>query len=63
MIVEAADNQILLTLWDTLAFDVRTRFIMDFLRIIDPTDLAREHDDILRAVERGDTTPTGWWNT
>jgi DNA-binding GntR family transcriptional regulator len=55
LIVESAGNQILLTLWDTLAFDVRTRFIMDFLRIIDPTDLAREHDDILQAVERGDT--------
>jgi DNA-binding GntR family transcriptional regulator len=55
LIVETAGNQILLNLWDTLAFDVRTRFIMDFLRIVDPTELAREHEEILQAVERGDT--------
>jgi len=33
---------------------VRTRFIMDFLRMVDPTDLAREHDEILQGVEAGD---------
>jgi DNA-binding GntR family transcriptional regulator len=54
LIVETAGNQILLTLWDTLAFDVRTRFIMDFLRIVDPNDLAKEHEEILRAVQSGD---------
>ncbi len=55
LIVETAGNQILLNLWDALAFEVRTRFIMDFLRIVDPTDLAREHDGILQAVESGDS--------
>jgi DNA-binding GntR family transcriptional regulator len=54
LIVETAGNQILLNLWDTLAFDVRTRFIMDFLRIVDPNDLAKEHEEILRAVKSGD---------
>jgi DNA-binding GntR family transcriptional regulator len=54
-IVESAGNPILLSLWDTLAFDVRTRFIMDFLRIVDPTALAREHDQILQAIENGNT--------
>jgi len=55
LIVEIAGNQILLNLWDTLAFEVRTRFIMDFLRIVDPTDLAQEHEQILQAVGSGDT--------
>ena len=54
-IAEAAGNQILLSLWDSLAFDVRTRFIMDFLRIVDATELAREHNEILQAVDVGDT--------
>jgi len=55
LIVESAGNQILLNLWDTLAFDVRTRFIMDFLRIVDPILLAGEHEQILKAVRSGDT--------
>jgi DNA-binding GntR family transcriptional regulator len=55
LIVETAGNQILLNLWDTLAFEVRTRFIMDFLRMVDPTHLAREHDEILQSVEAGDS--------
>ena len=55
LIVETAGNQILLSLWDSLAFEVRTRFIMDFLRIVDPTELAREHEKILQAVELSDT--------
>jgi DNA-binding GntR family transcriptional regulator len=54
-IVETAGNAILLTLWDFLAFEVRTRFIMDYLRIVDPRDLAREHDEILEAIGAGDT--------
>jgi DNA-binding GntR family transcriptional regulator len=55
LIVESAANPILLNLWDRLAFDVRTRFIMDFLRIVDPTLLAGEHDQILQAIEKGNT--------
>ena len=55
MIVQTAENQILLRLWDSLAFDVRTRFIMDFLRIVDATELAREHNEILQAIVVGDT--------
>ena len=53
--METTGNQILLDLWDTLAFDVRTRFIMDFLSIVDPTELAREHELIIRAIEEGNT--------
>jgi DNA-binding GntR family transcriptional regulator len=54
LIVETSGNQILLRLWDSLAFEVRTRFIMDFLRIVDPTELAREHNEILQAIGVGD---------
>jgi DNA-binding GntR family transcriptional regulator len=55
VIVEASGNLILLSLWDSLAFEVRTRFIMDYLRMVDPSELAREHEIILQAIEEGDT--------
>jgi DNA-binding GntR family transcriptional regulator len=51
-IVEASENPILLNLWDSLAFEVRTRFIMDYQKVVDPIVLAREHEDILHAMER-----------
>jgi DNA-binding GntR family transcriptional regulator len=54
-IVEASGNQILLAQWDALAFEVRTRFLMDYLRTVDPRVLAREHGDILQAIEAGGT--------
>jgi len=53
-IVEASRNPILLTLWDTLAFEVRTKFIMDHLKGIDPDQLTGEHEIVLRAIEDGD---------
>ncbi len=54
-IVAASGNQILMRTWDSLAFEVRTRFIMDYLHVVDPVDLAREHEDVLEAIESGDT--------
>ncbi len=54
-IVRASGNQILVNLWDSLAFEVRTRFIMDYLQMVDAAELAREHDDIVQAIESGDT--------
>jgi DNA-binding GntR family transcriptional regulator len=54
-IVEASGNQILLTQWDSLAFEVRTRFLLDYLRTVDPRVLAREHADILQAIEAGES--------
>jgi len=54
-IVEASGNQILLAQWDSLAFEVRTRFLLDYLKVVDPQVLAREHADILRAIEDGAT--------
>ena len=53
-IVEASGNPILLSLWDTLAFEVRTRFIMDGLKTADPDYLITEHGDLYAAVESGD---------
>lgn len=53
-IVEASGNQILLAQWDSLAFEVRTRFLLDRLKAEDPEVLAREHADILDAMERLD---------
>jgi DNA-binding GntR family transcriptional regulator len=51
LIVASSENQILLNLWDSLAFEVRTRFIMDYLRNVNPVELAGEHEEILHAVE------------
>jgi DNA-binding GntR family transcriptional regulator len=53
-IVEASGNQILLNQWDSLAFEVRTRFILDYLKVVDSYVLAREHEDILQAIEKQD---------
>lgn len=55
LIVEASENQILLSLWESLAFEVRTRFIMGYLRIVEPGELAREHEEIIQAIEADDT--------
>ncbi len=54
-IMEASGNPILLAMWDSLAFEVRTRFIMDHMKAVDPDQLAREHEEVLRAIEAGDT--------
>ncbi len=53
-IVEASGNALLLTLWDSLAFEVRTKFFMDSLEVVDPDEIAREHEDVLHAAEAGD---------
>lgn len=53
-IVEASGNQVLLRVWDSLAFEVRTRFTMDYLTKVDPVAIAREHEPIVAALDRGD---------
>lgn len=52
-IVEAAGNSILLRTWDSLFFQVRTRFTMDYLASADPVAIAREHLPIVEALESG----------
>jgi len=54
-IVEASGNPILLAMWDSLAFEVRTKFIMDHLKGLDPDQLTVEHEKVLRAIEAGNT--------
>jgi DNA-binding GntR family transcriptional regulator len=53
-IVEASGNRILLKQWQSLAFDVRTRAIMDYLIAVDPVEIAQEHGEIVDAFEAGD---------
>jgi DNA-binding GntR family transcriptional regulator len=52
-IVEAAGNSILLKTWDSLFFQVRTRFTMDYLQSADPVAIAREHIPIVDALDSG----------
>lgn len=58
-IVEAAENRALLRVWGSLALDVRTRVIMDFLASVDPIKLAQEHEAITEALDRGDGKKAG----
>src|SRR6056297_113053 len=53
-ILVASGNGTLLRLWDSLAFDVRTKLILDFLSSADPVKVAREHDRIVVALDQGD---------
>jgi DNA-binding GntR family transcriptional regulator len=53
-IMEASGNAILLTLWESLAFEVRTKFILDHLKALDPDQLTEEHEVVLRAIDSGD---------
>ncbi|MGA2619084.1 MAG: GntR family transcriptional regulator [Thermoguttaceae bacterium] len=53
-VIEAAENEVLLRVWEKLAFQVRTRFTMDFLASVDPMMLAQEHEPIVDALDQGD---------
>src|SRR5208337_3237148 len=46
-IMESSGNPILLAMWESLAFEVRTRFIMDHMKAVDPDQLTGEHESIL----------------
>lgn len=54
LIIEAADNAILLRLWEHLAFDIRTKPIMDYLALADPEQMIDEHQSVIDAIEEGD---------
>lgn len=58
-IVEAAENDILLTLWEYLAFEVRTRPIMDYLKSAYPEKLILEHESVIDAIEGDETARVG----
>lgn len=53
-IVMAGGNDVLVSVWESLAFQVRTRFVMDFLTSADPVKIAEEHLPIVEAIESGD---------
>ncbi len=53
-LVELTGNHALLRVYDSLAFDVRVRAVMDFLTAVDPVEIAREHYLIVEALDRGD---------
>ena len=55
MVVEASGNGVLLRLWDSLAFEVRTRFVLEYLTSVDPVALAEEHEAVADAIEQGQT--------
>ena len=52
-IVAAAGNAVLLSTWDSLFFQIRTRWTMDYLKTFDPVAIAREHVPIVDALESG----------
>jgi DNA-binding GntR family transcriptional regulator len=53
IIVEAAGNRTLLKFWEELAFEIRTRPILEFIRQGNPVVIAREHEAIVKALEAG----------
>ena len=55
-VVVASGNGTLLRVWDSLAFGVRTKFILDFLSSVDPVKVATEHERIVTALDRGDAS-------
>jgi DNA-binding GntR family transcriptional regulator len=54
MILDASGNRALTRSHDALAFEVRTRFVMNVVTA-DPVAIAREHEAIVDALEGGDT--------
>lgn len=53
-IVQASENGVLLRVWDSLAFEVRTRFAAEFLKTADLVAIAVEHESIVDALDTGD---------
>ncbi len=52
-IVEGSGNNVLLKTWDSLFFQIRTRWTLDFLQTFDPVAIAMEHIPIVDALESG----------
>lgn len=53
-IIEASASAVLLRAWDSMAYQVRTRFTLQYLTSVDPVTLAKEHEEIVDAIEQGD---------
>lgn len=52
-IVETAGNAILLRIWDSLVFEVRTKPVLEFLLAENTIDIANEHRNIALALRDG----------
>ena len=53
-LVEGANNRVLLKFWDMLAFEVGARPILESVPEADVMTIARQHEQILGALETGD---------
>ena len=52
-IVRASGNAVLLKVWESLGFEIRTRMTMDYLNTVDPVKIAMEHLPIAEAIGEG----------
>ena len=59
LIVGTSSNKLLLKMWKSLAFEVRTKAIMDYLDVADPVEIAKEHIAIIEAIESRDPQKAG----
>jgi DNA-binding GntR family transcriptional regulator len=57
-VVQAAGSEVLLRAWDSMAYQVRTRFTLQYLTAVDPVMLAKEHEEIVDAIDEGDVKRT-----
>jgi len=53
-IMKSAGNSVLMRLWKSLGFEIRTRVVMDFLVTVDSMEIAHEHTAVVEAVDAGD---------
>jgi len=53
-IVASAQSEVLLRAWESMAYQVRTRFTLQYLTEVDPVVLAKEHEEIVDALEADD---------
>ncbi|MFO0910787.1 MAG: GntR family transcriptional regulator [Isosphaeraceae bacterium] len=57
-IVEAAGNQVMLRVWDSLMLEARTRLGLEVLEL-DLNEVAASHEPIVAALQAGDATRAG----
>ena len=51
--VEASGIAVLVKVWDSLGFEIRTRLTMDYLTTVAPVEIAVEHIPIVEALDQG----------
>lgn len=53
-IVEAAGSKVMLRVWDSLAYEVSARSVLHSIPSLNAVSVAREHGEVLKAIERKD---------